>query len=49
MRCFQLVSEGAARSKIARLTKDRLIEKVDEVKVNRGYKAIYCETGMAML
>ena len=49
MHCFQLGSDNSARMRLTRLMKDHLIEKVGEVKVNRGYKAIYRKTGVAML
>ena len=49
MHCFQLGSENSARMRLIRLMKDHLIVKIGEVKVNRGYKAIYRKTGVAML
>ena len=47
MRCFNLSSEGSARSKTSRLLRDHLIEKVRE---ERGTeKALFCKTGTILL
>ncbi len=49
MRCFNLNSEGAARSRVRRLMKDNLISKNREVKEGNVYKAVYEKTGSAMM
>ena len=48
MRCFNLASEGAARVKIARLVKDHLVEKMEDIKENGTTKCIYRKTGRNM-
>ena len=48
MQCFGLKSEGAARTRIARLTKDHLVEKVEDFKENGTTKARYKKTGVIM-
>ena len=49
MRCFGFSSIGAARSRIARLQNDRLIEKSGEKKEDGQIKAIFRKTGVMML
>ena len=50
MRCFQLNTEGAARSKIHRLICDHLVEKVPRGKrTGNGEKAVFRKTGVMML
>ncbi len=50
MRCFQLNTEGAARSKIHRLICDHLVEKVLKGKrTGNGEKAVFRKTGVMML
>ena len=49
MRCFNLSSDGAARSRVRRLIDDHLVEKTGEVKDGRVYKATYHKTGVSML
>ena len=49
VRCFSLSSNGSARTKIARLLKDHLIEKQDEYVENGTHKAKYVKTGAVML
>ena len=50
MRCFQLNTEGAARSKIHRLICDHLVEKVPkEKRTGNGEKAVFRKTGVMML
>ena len=47
--CFDLKSEGAARVRIVRLTKDRLAEKAEEFVENGTTKVRYKKTGAVML
>ena len=49
MRCFNLSSIGAARSRAKRLVEDHVAEKTGEVKDGNVYKAIYRKTGTMML
>ena len=49
LRCFNLSSDGAARSKVRRLVDDHLIEKIGEVKHGKVYKATYHKTGVMIL
>ena len=49
MRCFTLKSNTSARTRIVRLLKDRLAEKVDEFVENGTTKAKYRKTGSIML
>ena len=49
MRCFTLKSNASARTKVVRLLKDRLAEKVDEFVENGTTKARYRKTGSIML
>ena len=48
MRCFKLSNEVSARVKVARLAKDHLIEKMEEVKENGTTKCKYRKTGVLM-
>jgi hypothetical protein len=48
MRCFKLSNEVSARVKVARLAKDHLIEKMEEVKENGTTKCKYRKTGVIM-
>ncbi len=47
MRCFNLGSEGSARSKTSRLLRDHLVEKVREEKGQQ--KAVFRKTGTILL
>ena len=49
MRCFMLNSNAAARTRICRLQKDSLVEKVDEYVENGTTKAKYKKTGVGMI
>ena len=49
MRCFMLNSNAAARTRICRLQKDSLVEKVDEYVENGTTKAKYKKTGVVMI
>ena len=49
MRCFGLAQNTSARTRIVRLLKDRLAEKVDEFVENGTTKAKYRKTGSIML
>ena len=49
MRCFTLKSNASARTRVVRLLKDRLAEKVDEFVENGTTKARYRKTGSIML
>ncbi len=49
MRCFTLKSNASARTRVVRLLKDRLAEKVDEFVENGTTKAKYRKTGSIML
>ena len=49
MRCFNLNSEGAARSKVRRLQQDHLIEKVNDARQSGTKISIYRKTGVLML
>jgi hypothetical protein len=49
MRCFTLKSNNSARTRVVRLLKDRLAEKVDEFVENGTTKAKYRKTGSIML
>ena len=49
IRCFDLNTPIAARVKISRLIKDRLVEKVADTAEDGHKKAIYAKTGVAML
>ena len=49
MRCFGLTYNNSARTRIVRLLKDRLAEKVDEFVENGTIKAKYRKTGSIML
>ena len=49
MRCFTLKSNTSARTRVVRLLKDRLAEKVDEFVENGTTKARYKKTGTVML
>ena len=48
IRCFNLSSEGAARSKTRRLMRDHLIEKVNDGRGTTTGLSIYRKTGMQM-
>ena len=49
MRCFNLSSIGAARSRAKRLVDDHVAEKTGEVKDGNVYKATYRKTGVLIL
>ena len=49
MRCFTLKSNASARTRVVRLLKDRLAEKVDEFVENGTTKAKYKKTGAVMI
>ncbi|MBE6289983.1 MAG: hypothetical protein E7100_07135 [Bacteroidaceae bacterium] len=49
MRCFDLNSTSAARMRIARLLKDRLVEKVGEVVKDGHQQSLYNKTGYIMI
>jgi hypothetical protein len=49
MRCFTLKSNASARTRVVRLLKDRLAEKVEEFVENGTTKAKYRKTGSIML
>ena len=49
MRCFSLSNINAARTRVGRLLKDRLVEKVDEYTENGTHKALYKKTDTIML
>jgi hypothetical protein len=49
IRCFTLKSNSSARTRVVRLLKDRLAEKVDEFVENGTTKAKYRKTGSIML
>ena len=49
MRCFTMKSHASARTRIVRLLKDHLAEKVDEFVENGTTKARYRKTGTIML
>ena len=49
MRCFTLKSNASARTKVVRLLKDRLAEKVEDFVENGTTKAKYRKTGSIML
>ena len=49
MRCFNLATEGAARSKLSRLLSDHLIEKVSDSRGNEKVQTLYRKTGTVML
>jgi hypothetical protein len=49
VRCFTLKSNASARTRVVRLLKDRLAEKVDEFVENGTTKAKYRKTGSIML
>ena len=49
MRCFNLNTDGAVRSKVRRLQQDRLIEKVDDARQSGTTKTVYRKTGVIML
>ena len=49
MRCFNLSSEGAARSRMHRLLSDHLIEKVSDGRGNIKAQSIFRKTGNIML
>ena len=48
MRCFDLASEGAARSKISRLFRDHLIVKVSDGRGNIKGKTVFRKTGVML-
>ena len=48
-RCFSLGTINSARTKIGRLIKDHLIEKIDEIAENGTHKAMYKKTDVLML
>ena len=49
MRCFKLKSNDSARTRVSRLQKDGLAEKVDEFVENGTTKAKYKKTGAVMI
>jgi hypothetical protein len=50
MRCFNLSTEGAARTKIYRLTCDHLVEKIQDKRlVNDKVQAVYRKTGTELM
>ena len=49
IRCFSLKNSTSARTRVARLLRDRLAEKVDEFVENGTTKAKYHKTGVIML
>jgi hypothetical protein len=49
MRCFQLATESAARSRISRLVSDHLIKKTGDVKENGVVKSKFRKTGVIIL
>ena len=49
MRCFTLTNKVSARTRVFRLVKDGLVEKVDEFVENGTTKAKYKKTGAAMI
>ena len=48
MVCFSLSAESSARSRIQRLLRDNLIEKVEEIRENNTTKAVYRKTNKIM-
>ena len=46
MRCFELKSEGAARSRAKRLIDDHLIEKIGDIKTGKAYMSQYHKIGI---
>ncbi len=48
MRCFNLASEGAARSKTSRLLRDRLIVKMSDGRGNIKGKTVFRKTGVML-
>ena len=48
-RCFNLISGGAARSRICRLMEDHLIERISDSRKSKKTKALYRKTGVLML
>ena len=49
IRCFNLNSGSSARMRIARLTKDRLAEKINEMVIDGHKQAIYRKTDSIMI
>ena len=49
MRCFNLTANSSARMRIARLAKNRLAEKIDEVVIDGHKQAIYRKTDSIMI
>ena len=49
MRCFSLNSESTARTKIVRLTADKLVQKARDIKDNGTTKSVYKKTGAIIL
>ena len=49
MRCFNLTSMGAARSRAKRLVDDHVAEKTGEIKDGKVYQSTYRKTGTMML
>ena len=49
VRCFRLSSESSARSKICRLQRDHLIEKMNDGRGRKGEDTVYCKTNTIML
>ena len=49
VRCFQLNSDGAVRSRIKRLMDDRIVEKIGEIVANNTHKAIYRKTNVIIV
>ena len=49
MRCFNLTSDGAVRSKTRRLMSDHLIEKVTDARQTGTTMSVYRKTGLLML
>ena len=49
VRCFRLSGESSARSKICRLQRDHLIEKMNDGRGRKGEDTVYCKTNTIML
>ena len=49
MTCFELATDGSARSRIKRLVDDHLVEKIGETRVGNVYKSTYRKTGVPIL
>jgi hypothetical protein len=49
MRCFSLKTSNSARTKLVRLQKDHLVEKLEDIVENGHTKSMYQKTGALML